>query len=117
MPAIDVDRPEAIAVAPIQQRKRRRDTGGVRMPSSYASALLLHPDPELIPDAGDRVTVHHDFEQLFAADVAPGLVIEGDDQLLRLRVEDFSRGRISVPAVDAERDPAGLIAHPDRLLL
>src|SRR5689334_13617051 len=82
------------------------------MPSWAMRPAALQPraDAELIAVAYRRVAVEGHLEQLLAADLAVLLVLERRDPLVRLGVEDLAGWRIGVLAVDAERDPARLIA-------
>src|SRR5262245_48884556 len=76
-----------------------------------SSLLLPRPsDAELVARAHDHAVLQHDLDHLLAVHLAALLVGEGEQDLLRLRVDDLAGGGIGVAAVEAERHPAGLLA-------
>ena len=71
------------------------------------------PIPNWSPAATARPPANINLEHLLALHGASGFVGEGRDDLPRARVDDIAGRRIGVAAVDAEGDPAGLIAQHD----
>jgi hypothetical protein len=66
---------------------------------------------ELIPGAHGPTVSEINLQYLLAVNLAPGLVFQGGDELARLHVEDFAGREVRELAVEAERDPAGLLAQ------
>src|SRR5262249_50402002 len=70
---------------------------------------------ELVAGADDRVALEDDLDHLLAVDLAALLVLQGDKDLLRLRIDHLAGGGVGVPAVQAEGHPAGLLAQLDAI--
>src|SRR5437870_7039595 len=68
---------------------------------------------ELITGADGNAVLEIDFEHLLAVDLAALFVAQSGHDGFGFRVDDFSRGGQSKSAVEAESDPAGLLAELD----
>ena len=78
-----------------------------------AGTLPLRPTPNWSPVAHRHAVDEDDLDHLLAVDLAALLVRQRGDDLLRLRVDHLAGRRIGVAAVEAERDPARLLAQLD----
>src|SRR3954451_14404664 len=68
------------------------------------------PDAELVARADGLASLEVDLEHLLALYVAPGLVLQAGHELPGLDLDHVAGRRIGVAAVDAEGDPARLVA-------
>src|SRR5256885_5187048 len=95
---------------------RSRTQGSMRAgltASNHHSSLVLLADGELVACADGLVVGEVDLKQFFALDLMAGFVFEGGDDAFGGGVDYVAGGGIGAAAVDAEGDPAGLIAQGD----
>src|SRR6266566_1433433 len=78
---------------------------------------MVVTDAELVARANGAAVGEHDLQQFFALYVLSGFVFKRGNNTLGAGVDDVAGGGISAAAVDAEGDPAGLVAQFDALRL
>src|SRR6266699_519959 len=74
---------------------------------------MVVTDAELVARANGAAVGEHDLQQFFALYVLSGFVFKRGNNTLGAGVDDVAGGGISAAAVDAEGDPAGLVAQFD----
>src|SRR5438045_592105 len=86
---------------------------GMEDGATFASRLGDATEAELVAVANGTVAVEVDLEHLLAHHGAAVLVGEGGEDLVRGDVDHLAGGGVGKAAVEAERDPAGLVAERD----
>src|SRR5256885_14513370 len=93
---------------------RSRTQGSMRAgltASNHHSSLVLLADGELVACADGLVVGEVDLKQFFALDLVAGFVLESGDDAFGGSVDYVAGGGVGAAAIDAEGDPAGLIAE------